>query len=69
MSKKAVWTMIRLDDLYSLVHDSLLLQHLENEGVDNWTGYYHPENLDEQAKEQVDKLKREYLKNVKSTSN
>ncbi|QIG60673.1 hypothetical protein VPT02_097 [Vibrio phage VPT02] len=41
--------------LWDLLHSNILLMHLENEGVDNWSGYNHPEDLDEQA----DKLLKE----------
>jgi hypothetical protein len=35
--------------LWGLIHSDLLLQHLEDQGVDNWHGYYRPEDLEEQT--------------------
>ncbi|QCQ57681.1 hypothetical protein KNV09_gp087 [Vibrio phage Athena] len=43
--------------LWGLINSDLLLQHLENEGVDNWSGYYHPEDLDEQTNKLLKEIK------------
>lgn len=44
-------------DLYSLIYDSILLGHLENMGVDNWHCYSHPEDIEEQTKQQLEEIK------------
>ncbi|QQO89725.1 hypothetical protein WYMAN_86 [Vibrio phage Wyman] len=43
--------------LWGLINSDLLLQHLESEGVDNWSGYYHPEDLDEQTNKLLKEIK------------
>lgn len=41
-------------DLKDLIHDSLLLQKLQHDGVDNWHLYSEPEELEEQTQDELE---------------
>lgn len=41
-------------DLKQLIYDSLLLNELHNNGVDNWHHYQVPEELDEQTESELE---------------
>ncbi len=43
--------------LWGLIHSDLLLTHLESQGVDNWSGYNHPEDLEEQTTQLLEDIK------------
>lgn len=41
-------------DLKDLIYDSLLLQKLQHDGVDNWHLYSVPEELEEQTQDELE---------------